>query len=178
MIWDFLIWLEGTDISTWAREGDFIVPGFATFYALLGIHSVGMAVVVGICLMISSRLFGFQLSMSVQRANELMGFAWWGFYVNLFSGIILYVAQPVRELMTVLFWVKIIVIVFAVITMRVIQKGLNSLETIPNPNGTGTVEVVPLGLRVSAFVLDIFWLAAIVSGRLIGYTQPPPGLNY
>ena len=173
MIWEALRWIEETEFSTWLREGDLITPPFSTFYVLLGVHSVGMAIVVGISMMITSRLFGFQLSMSTQRANQLMGFAWWGFYINLASGIILYIAQPRRELLTLMFWVKIAVIVLAVIVMRVIQKGLDSMEVVANPDGT-VVELVPFRLRAQAFLLDLCWLAAIVAGRLIGYTQPPP----
>lgn len=177
MIWNFLKWIEETEFSTWLREGDFITDPLSTFYVMLGIHSIGMAIVVGVCMMLSSRLMGFQQETSLEKANQLMTFAWWGFYINLASGILLYIAQPRRELLTVVYWLKMLAIVLAVITMRVIQKALDKIEVVPNPDGSGTmVEVVPGRLRAAALLLDLLWISAIVTGRLIGYTQPPPPL--
>ena len=98
--------------------------------------------------------------------------AWWGFYLNLASGILLLLGQPRREFLTGLFWVKMLSIVMALITMLVVQKGIANIKTVPN--GNGKIEAVPLSLRVNAFLVCIFWLIAIVAGRLIGYTQPPP----
>jgi hypothetical protein len=173
-MWEFLRWIEETEFSTWLREGDFIDP-FSTYYTLLGVHSIGMAIVVGICVMLSFRLFGFHQGLSVAEANRMLTFAWWGFYINLASGVLLYVAQPRRELLTFTFWLKMISIVLAVIAMRVIQKTLDRIEVVPAPEGGGRmVELIPARLRQTAFLMNLMWFLAIVTGRLIGYTQPPP----
>ena len=176
-MWSYLAAFESGDFSTWLREGNFIGEPFATFYVLLGIHSIGMAAVVGISMMLASRIFGFQLSMSMQKANQLMGLAWWGFYINLISGVFIFLAQPRREIITVLFWSKMLMIVLAVFSMRFLQKSLATVEMVSGPNGNGdTIEIAPWNVRVTALLLILFWLFAIVSGRLIGYTQPPPPL--
>ncbi len=175
MIWRWLAWFEETEFATWIREGDFIAQPFATFYVLLGVHSIGMAIVVGICMMVSVRVFGFMRGAQASQINRLMRLAWWGFYINFASGLILLMGQPRREMITVAFWIKMIVIVMAVVSMRVMQKALASVEPVPDPDGRGTaVEVVPRAMRLMAFLIDIFWLTAIVAGRLVGYTQPPP----
>lgn len=176
MIWDFLKTFEATTFATWVREGDIVEP-FSAFYTLLGAHSIGMAAVVGICWILSVRICGFQQFLSLRAANQLMRVGWWGFYLNFASGMILLSAQPRREFMTGLFWVKIGFIVMAVISMFVMQKALANIKTTPNPvRGGPPVEIVPLNLRLLAFAIDIFWIVAIVAGRLIGYTQPPPPL--
>lgn len=176
MIWEFLKTFESTDFATWVREGDIYEP-FSTFYTLLGAHSIGMAAVVGICWILSIRIFGFQQFLSLQAANKLLRVGWWGFYLNFASGMILLSAQPRREFLTGLFWVKMGFIVMAVITMFVLQKALAKLKAAPNPlRGGPRIEIVPLNLRFLAFALNIFWIVAIVAGRLIGYTQPPPPL--
>ena len=54
-IWNWFIWLESTDFSTWVREGDFIWLGFSAFYVILGFHSIGMAIVVGVTLMLTTQ---------------------------------------------------------------------------------------------------------------------------
>lgn len=177
MIWNFLRSVEETDFATWLREGDFITDPMSTFYVMLGIHSIGMAMVVGVCAMLSLRLFGFQKNLTITKSDDLMTFAWWGFYINLASGVLLFIAQPRRELLTVVYWIKMLAIVLAVITMRVIQKALDKVEVVPNPDGSGTtIEVVPANARNAALLLDVLWFLAILTGRLIGYTQPPPPL--
>jgi hypothetical protein len=107
------------------------------------------------------------------KANQLMTIAWWGFIINLVSGIILFIAQPRRELLTSTFDIKIVMIILAVISMRVMQKSLDSIQVMATPDGTA-IEAVPETARTAAFLTNMFWLAAIAAGRLIGYVQPPP----
>ena len=122
--------------------------------------------------MLSARIFGFHQEFLMSKTQRLLQLAWWGFYLNLGSGILLLMGQPRRELLTGLFWVKMLFIVLAIITMVYIQKGLTHLKTVCTSNGE--IEAVPISLRIHAFLVCIFWLVAIVAGRLIGYTQPPP----
>lgn len=172
-MWDALRNFEAGEFSSWLREGNFIIEPFATYYVLLGLHAIGMAAVVGICFMLSSRILGFQLALSMAAAGRLLQLAWWGFYLNLGSGILLILAQPRREGITPLFWAKMVFVVFAVAAMYTIGKGLAAVRPVADGRG-GVVEIAPWGLRVSAVMVDLAWLLAIVSGRLVGYTQPPP----
>lgn len=172
-MWNFLREFEAGDFSSWVREGNFIGEPFSTYYTLLGLHSIGMAAIVGVTWMLSSRIFGFQQELPLRKVDKLITLGWWGFWLNLFSGVILLLAQPRREMMTTNFWIKILAIVLAVWVLRIIQKALRTLQTAPAADGT-LVEVVPLSLRFQAFAIIALWLIAIVAGRLIGYTQPPP----
>jgi len=64
-------------------------------------------------------------------------------------------------------------IVLAVLTMALMQRTLRHTEVVAYADGTA-VEVVPEAARTMALLANLFWIAAIISGRLIGYTQPPP----
>jgi hypothetical protein len=172
-IWNWFIWVEETGLATWVREGDFIWVGFSAFYVILGFHSVGMGIVVGVTLMLSLRLFGYYRGLPIEGALRLMPLAWAGFAVNLISGLILFIGQPRRELITMTFNLKILMIVLAVVTMALMQRTLRRTEVVAYADGTA-VEVVPETARTMALMANLFWLAAIISGRLIGYTQPPP----
>ncbi|MEJ1160571.1 hypothetical protein [Prosthecomicrobium sp. N25] len=174
-MWNTLRNFEAGDFSSWLREGNFIAEPFATYYVLLGLHAIGMAMVVGISFMLASRVLGFQLVVSLVEARRLLGLAWWGFWLNLISGLLLILAQPRREMMTPLFWGKMLMIVVAVWGLRALGRGLESAR----PAGRGAadvVELVPHAVRVAAAVVSLAWILAIVSGRLVGYTQPPPPL--
>jgi hypothetical protein len=172
-IWNWFVWLEETEVAIWTREGDFIWPGFSAFYVILGFHSVGMAIVVGVTLMLSLRLFGYYRSLPIEGALKLMPLAWAGFIVNLISGLLLFVAQPRRELLTTMFNMKLLMIVLALVAMTLMQRVLRRTEVVAYADGTA-VEVVPETARTMALMANLFWLAAIIAGRLIGYTQPPP----
>lgn len=174
MLWNFFREFEQGDFSSWVREGNFIAEPFSTYYTLLGLHSIGMAAIVGVTWMLGSRIFGFQTGISLRNVGGLFRLAWWGFWLNLFSGMVLLAAQPRREMMTGMFWLKIAAIVLAVWVIRILQKGLSEIRTVPDPRGGGVIEVVPQSIRLQAFVIVVLWLVAIVAGRLIGYTQPPP----
>ncbi len=172
-IWNWLRWIESNEISTWVREGNFISEPFSAYYTMLGFHSIGMAMVVGIVLMLSLRMFGYYPNFPLASAGQWMRFAWWGFYINLTSGLLLLVAQPRREFLTMTFNLKIVMIVLGLVTMVTMQRALRRVEVVASPDGTA-IEVVPEAARTAAFLCNLFWLGAIISGRLIGYTQSPP----
>lgn len=172
VLWNALRWIEGTGLATWLREGDIVTGPFSAFYVTLGIHSIGMVMVVGVTFMISVRLLGYFQEFPLNSINRWMRFAWVGFYINLASGILLLVAQPRREFMTMTFNLKILMIVGAVTTMIAMQRALREGDL--EASADGTAVLVPGRARAAAMICNFFWLGAIISGRLIGYTQPPP----
>jgi hypothetical protein len=176
-VWGILAWLERTDLSVWVREGDL---GSATylpaFYVLLFVHAVGMAMAVGISLMMTARLCGVSRAFPLSAIPTFMRVAWWGFAVNAASGGLLFIGQPRRELLTPAFDIKMALIVLAGITMAMTTRALR--------RGTGAAvattdgEAVAAGARVPAAATTLLWLGAIVTGRLIAYTQPPPAFQF
>jgi len=172
-MWEWLRWLESTGLAVWIREGDVVTLPFSSFYVLLGIHSIGMAMVVGVMFMLSMRLFGYFQQLPLSSTDRWMKVAWWGFYINLASGVLLFIGQPRREIMTMTFNLKILMVVLALVTMVMMQRALRHVDIVTGPDGAA-VEAVPHRARTAALVCNLFWLGAIISGRLIGYTQSPP----
>jgi len=157
---EFLAWLEQTDASVWLRESDWGHP------IILCFHAVGMGMVVGISLMYSARLFGL---------------AWFGFAMNAASGVVLFFGEPRRLMDTPAFWIKMILIMFAGLALRALGKALHGDSQgaigLATPRGLMVGEAVASpNARIAAIFSVAFWLGAIVSGRLIGYTMPPPPL--
>jgi hypothetical protein len=172
-IWEFMRTIEETGFATWVREGDFFVSPFSAFYVILGVHSIGMVMVAGVMFILSLRLFGYFPQFPVSSTNQWMRIAWWGFYINAVSGLVLVIAQPRREFLTLTFDIKLLMIFLAVFTMVAMQRALANVEVVARPDGTA-VEMVPPQARMMAFICNLLWLGAIISGRLIGYTQVPP----
>ncbi len=172
---EFLVWLEQTDFSVWLRESDWGHP------IVLCFHAVGMGMVVGISLMYSARILGYAKDFPVSAFDWLFGLAWFGFAMNTVSGVLLFVGEPRRLMDTPAFWIKMILIVFAGLTLWVLGKALDAgpreVVRLAGSGGISSGEViVSTNARVAAILSAVFWLGAIISGRLIGYTIAPPPL--
>jgi len=172
---EFLAWLEQTDASVWLRESDWGHP------IILCFHAVGMGMVVGISLMYSARILGYARDFAVSAFDGLFGLAWFGFAMNAVSGVLLFFGEPRRLMDTPAFWIKMILIVFAGLALWVLGKALHADSRdaigLATPQRPMIAEAaVSTNARIAAIFSAVFWLGAIVSGRLIGYTMPPPPL--
>jgi hypothetical protein len=160
---EFLAWLEQTEFSTWMRESDWGHPIGLCF------HAVGMGLVVGISFMFCARVLGYAKSFPLGAFDQLFGLAWFGFAMNAASGIVLLIADPRRMPFTPAFLIKMVLIVFAGLSLWALSRALEGTER------TRTKDVkVPRGAKVAAITSIVFWCGAIVAGRLIGYTIGPP----
>jgi hypothetical protein len=172
---ELLAWLEQTDFSVWLRESDWGFP------IVLCFHAVGMGIVVGVSLMYSARILGYAKDFPLSAFDWLFGLAWFGFAMNAVSGVLLFAGEPRRLMNTPAFWIKMILIVFAGLALWALGKALHAGPreatglTEPGDVISGEAEVSP-NARVAAIFSVVFWLGAIVSGRLIGYTIAPPPL--
>jgi hypothetical protein len=166
---EFLAWLEQTQLSLWLRESDWGHP------IVLCFHAVGMGIVVGISLMFSARVLGYAKDFPLTSFDKLFDIAWYGFAMNAVSGVLLYVGEPRRLLLTPAFFIKMILIVLAGFSVWVLTKTLHGIESLPGPDGTAhRAEVVTTGAKIAAIFPIVLWIGAIIAGRLIGYTIPPP----
>jgi hypothetical protein len=166
---DLLAWLEQTELSLWLRESDWGHP------IVLCFHAVGMGLVVGISIMFSARVLGYSKDFPLAAFDRLFGLAWFGFAMNAVSGALLFIGEPRRLLLTPAFWIKMILIVFAGFSLWVLARILYGAEHRHGPNVVLLPQtVVTPGAKIAAIFPIVFWLGAIVAGRLIGYTIGPP----
>jgi hypothetical protein len=165
----FLAWLEETGLSTWLRESDWGQP------ILLCFHAVGMGLVVGISIMFCARVLGYARTFPLAGFDRLSGIAWFGFALNALSGTLLFAAEPRRLMQTPAFLVKMALIVLAGYALwllgRTLAGGAARLAI-----AAGYPDKVPPAAKVVAVLPIVLWLGAILAGRLIGYTIPPPPL--
>jgi len=172
---ELLAWLEQTDFSVWLRESDWGHP------IVLCFHAVGMGVVVGISLMYSARILGYAKDFPLSAFNRLFGLAWFGFAMNAVSGVLLLAGEPRRLMDTPAFWIKMILIVFAGLALRALNKALyatpdDAVDSLGLDSDSVGGAVVSQRARIAAICAAVFWLGAITAGRLIGYTIGPPPL--
>ena len=166
---DLLAWLEQTELSLWLRESDWGHP------IVLCFHAVGMGLVVGISFMFSARVLGYSKNFPLAGFEKLFGIAWFGFAINAASGVLLFIGEPRRLLVTPAFLIKMVLIAFAGFSLWMLTTILNGQARQAGPDVVllGADAVTP-GAKLAAIFPIILWLGAITAGRLVGYTIGPP----
>jgi len=158
---DVLVWLESTQISVFIREW----PSILGFPTILFLHTLGLAMVAGAGIAIDLWILQRPLHLLPVRMAGLNKLMWLGFGINLLSGIALLLAYPAKALTNGVFYLKMALVLLAVYVSARIHR-----ELVPT-GGAGAVAGLAPEARVWAVASLIFWLAAIVTGRLLAYTN-------
>jgi len=151
-------WLEGTGVSIWVGESLWGYP------IMLGLHAVGLAIVVGIFVMRDLRLIGFFEGISYESLDSLRNMAWTGFVINATSGCFLFTSQATTFASSTPFLLKISMIFLAAICAAVIQNKMRDEAVQWDSSGAVTGSV-----RTIAMVSMALWTGAIIAGRLTAY---------
>ena len=155
----FLLWLSSTNFARWVNESETIFG----YSGILFLHTLGLAVVVGVSIVLDLRLLGAASRISVAAMRPLFRFMWWGFAVNALSGAMLFAADAPRKAANPVFELKLALIAVAVAMMAVIERRMLQAEL-----GGSTVSA-PKGLKALAIASLLVWVAAIAAGRLVAY---------
>lgn len=156
---EFLHWMEQTGLSIWIREAD---TAWA-YPAVITLHSAGLAVLVGLSVVIDLRILGVAPALPLSAMGKLYPAMWLGFWVNAVSGVGLIVADPVTMLTNPLMWVKLLLIAVAVGTLVAIRRRVLRSPAVQDGG------VVPAGGRALALASLALWIAATTVGRLTAY---------
>src|ERR1700730_1374319 len=166
---DSLALLEQTQLSLWLRESDWGFP------IMLCFHAVGMGLVVGISFMFSARVLGYAKDFPLSEFDKLFAIAWLGFAVNAVSGTLMFIGEPRRLLLTPAFLIKMVLIIFAGFSVWTLTTALRGADSPAGEDpGLPREHAVTQIAKIAAIIPIVFWLDAIVAGRLIGYTIGPP----
>lgn len=152
----FLVWLEATGLAEWVRSSNEGYP------SMIGLHAIGMAVMVGLSLVIDMRLVGFFRGIPVHAMNRLFGVAWIGFGINFVSGSALFTAQATSYIVDWIFLSKMALVFIGAITAAILQPAVAAAGSWPNGR-------IPGGSQAIAWIAIVIWIVAIILGRLTAY---------
>jgi hypothetical protein len=163
---DFFLWIEGLGYSTFVRESGSIWA----FPMFLFMHTLGMATMVGGATMIAFALLGLWPSnVPIKPLVKLYPMMWAAFFVNLFTGVSIFLKDANSYGHNTDFYVKLVFVSIGVWLMRRMQKDLATDPQLDKGPVPGRLKNLA---RLSLFC----WFAAIIAGRLIAYVGPVPGL--
>lgn len=150
----FTAWIETTALSTWMRES----PSLLAFPFVLIVHAWGMGFLAGANAAVDLRILGFAPRVPLNAMAKFYPVMWFGFVINLISGVLLLIAYPTKALTNLDFYLKLTCIAVGMILMG----WLRSHVVTKQPSET-------TGKLAAAFSL-LMWATTVVSGRLLAYT--------
>ena len=152
----FAQWLSTTLPSVFIQEHNgWVIP------AIQSIHIVGIAMVMGSVLMIDLRILGWAgmdqtLRQTARRFGPWLTGSLW---LLLATGILMVIGEPVRELVTFSFWLKMGLVAAGALAAAMFHSTLLRHEQ----------ETEGASIKGLAILTFLVWACIIVLGRLIAY---------
>jgi hypothetical protein len=157
MLDTYLVALQQSAFSTWVQE--------TAYPVVITAHSIGLATLVGLLVIIDLRVIGFGKGMPLPALRKLMIVVWSGFVLNFISGMMLFSIDAKKDFHSTLFRIKILSIVVGLVFGWLIDKSVLTQElkfSSPDARAPGRA-------RVFAAASLLCWVTAIISGRLLAY---------
>ena len=188
-----LDWMQSLPISQWITNSDWGFPVMLVF------HSWGMAAVVGILVMLDLRILGLARIAPLSAFQPMMSIAWTGFFINLISGVLMFMADANRLIVNWSFLSKMSCVLVGGIVTAVLWRRMRAVGALEarhatvepsvavagggrvvtvngeDSSGEDSVATAPLGVdrsvRILAIVSIAMWSGAILFGRWIAYVM-------
>jgi hypothetical protein len=157
---DLCQWLQNTSWGTGIRESIWVFP------IIEGTHTIGIALSVGILLIIDLRLAGVLMRREpVSRiSNQLMPWSLGGFIVMFITGGLLFWSQAMKAYGSIFFRIKVALLVLAAINALVfeltLRRGIVAWDTAEKP---------PFRARMAGVLGIVLWAGVIAAGRTMAY---------
>jgi len=154
-----LDYLQNLALANWVRTS----PSIFAYTTVLAVHAVGLAIVVGVNTIIALRLLGVAKAIPLAGLRQLYGTVWFGFWINLASGILLFIAEANSMATMVAFWAKLALVALGMIVAELLKR-----YYFRDVASVQAGVVTRVGRNLAIVSLGCWYLALIV-GRLTGY---------
>ena len=151
-------WLEASAFAEWVRTS------FVAYPMLLTLHSIGMAVMVGLVFVVSLRLVGRFQRIPYASLDKMLLVAWAGFVINLLSGAAIFTSQATFYVTSAPFLIKIAAVLVGATLAGYMQPMLKR-----EAGGWVNSASVPSRVRTLAISSIVMWSVAITTGRFTAY---------
>jgi hypothetical protein len=148
--------IAGTSASIYIADHLWMTP------AVQSVHILAIAGLSGSVLMLGGRLTriaGAELPLTAVD-RRFSRWIWWSALLLLVSGILLIVGEPARELMNILFRVKMLLVLALLALVWIFQRGVRGKRDVAWVGASGVALGTGMGL---------LWFAIVAAGRWIAY---------
>jgi hypothetical protein len=158
-----LQWIQDLPISAAIAESDSLWWGYAWW---LFVHAVGMGLTAGIGFIVCLRLLGVGRQIPLSALRVLFRLFWFGFYLNLVSGTLLFMTDATGIARVWELYAKLVCLALALMAMSRLRRFVDSAQS---------DRAIPPSIQKTAVACLVLWLAVITSGRLIAYAVEARG---
>lgn len=150
---DLALGISESGMTMWIGEHFWAIPIFQV------IHILAISASFAAVLMMNLRVYGLAghatLAETSQRYSKVL---WWALAFLIFSGFLMIIGEPIRELVNPYFWIKMTLIVVGIVVAVLFAKSLGR-----------QAESVGGGVRSAGLLLVVLWLMIMWCGRWIAY---------
>jgi hypothetical protein len=150
--------LQNSAFGIWVASA----PTIWAYPTILTLHAVGMGMAVGASAVLDLRLLGAAPRVPLQELKSVFLAMWIGFAINAVSGVALFVAAAAETGMKPVFYIKLSLILLALLTAGRIRRVVFEDRAAPDAP-------IPQQARILAATSLVLWTGAIVAGRLMAY---------
>ena len=152
-------WMDAFPSSIAMRESLYAFP------VLLTIHLISLAMFAGLVVMMDLRLLGVGYRGTPFSEVQARLFPWQvvGVVVTSLAGLLLFYAQPMRYFGKVLYWIKMALMVLALVNALVFH--FTTYRSVAKWDTAGP----PLGAKVAGGLSLALWACVVAFGRLTAY---------
>jgi hypothetical protein len=154
----FFVGLQNSAFSAWVVGSDSIWA----YPMILTMHTVGLGIVVGAAAVVDMRLLGIGPGIPLEEMRRVFPIFWLGFYINLVSGLMLFVSEAADKAAQPVFLVKLLLVAIGVVVTARIRRVAF---------GAGPVAAPAVRARTLAKLSLAVWAGTIVTGRLMAYLK-------
>ncbi|MXO58914.1 hypothetical protein GRI89_05100 [Altererythrobacter salegens] len=154
---DFSLWISDTSLSMW------LVTHFWAIPIMQVVHILSIAAAFGAILMINLRIFGMagMDRTFAETERRYTRWIWWALLTLVISGLGMITAEPIRELINPIFWIKMILVIVAILTSLWFHRGVMTKLS--------TGGAITSGTKGGAVFIIILWCVIMLCGRWIAY---------
>ena len=152
------VWLQDTPFARWVASD----PSLLAYPTILTLHTVGMAIVVGTCVVMDLRLLGIAGDVPRSARARAPRLVWTGFFINAATGLALFTTDAEHKAVQTVFFVKLSLIFLALIVYARL-RGLVFRTATPHAS------LISGEVKALAALSLVLWTGATVAGRLMAY---------
>jgi hypothetical protein len=168
LLYSFTEWLRSTqltELALWISDSGltlWIVSNFWVLPVIQVLHILAIAASFASVLMINARMLGIAGSSSMaETANRYIRVLWWSLGALVLTGVLMIIAEPVRELINPIFWIKMVLVVFGVVVAIWFHKGV--LRHVAAGRDIVAAD------KATGLFLILLWCVIMLCGRWIAY---------
>jgi hypothetical protein len=155
---EFLTWLQDSPLAQWVGGAETLLA----YPTILTLHTVGLSIVVGTCVVIDLWLLGIPRDVPRSAFRHAPLLIWSAFFVNAITGVLLFLPSAEQKAFQAIFYVKLACIAVALIAYA-------RIRSVVFRDATERTAPIPREARTLAVVSLVFWAGATVAGRLMAY---------